>query len=169
MNENEPKETWVAIAIDGHRVFSMRVAEAKLVHGQLQCMPWTGEQPNGKPENKPKKGLGKKKPRVPEETRMAITAALAKEWPASRHTNLTQSVLKEIGQAHGVSDTYVRYVQYERAGMLSGCICILLSWNEDRKQFIGHLRGLGVPVHVLVIDDSPAPSAPSLDLDLRIG
>jgi len=42
----------------------------------------------------------------------------------------------------------------ERASLLSGCICILLSWDEDRQDFIGQLKRLGIPVLVLVITDS---------------
>jgi len=45
----------------------------------------------------------------------------------------------------------------ERAAMLSGCICILLSWDKERKDFIRQLRVLNVPVLVLIITDSSEP------------
>ena len=45
----------------------------------------------------------------------------------------------------------------ERASMLSGCICILISWDEERKKFIAHLKELGVPILVLVITDDKGP------------
>ena len=42
----------------------------------------------------------------------------------------------------------------ERASLLSGCICILLSWDEERKSLIGMLKALSIPVLVLVITDA---------------
>ncbi len=41
----------------------------------------------------------------------------------------------------------------ERASLLSGCICILLSWDEEREKLINLLKALGIPVLVLVITD----------------
>jgi hypothetical protein len=37
--------------------------------------------------------------------------------------------------------------------MLSGCICVLLAWDEERKNFIEQLRSLGLPLLVFVITD----------------
>ena len=34
---------------------------------------------------------------------------------------------------------------------VSGCICVLLAWDEGRRKFVEQLRGLGVPLLVLVI------------------
>ncbi len=45
----------------------------------------------------------------------------------------------------------------ERASLLSGCICILLSWDKERKALIDHLKALGVPMLVLVIEDDKTP------------
>ena len=44
----------------------------------------------------------------------------------------------------------------ERASLLSGCICVLLSWDEERKKLIHLLKALGLPVLVLVITDHEA-------------
>ena len=41
----------------------------------------------------------------------------------------------------------------ERASLLSGCICILLSWDEERERLINLLKTLGIPMMVLVITD----------------
>ena len=38
-----------------------------------------------------------------------------------------------------------------RRGMLTGSICILLAWDDTRREFIRLLRALGVPVMVLVV------------------
>lgn len=42
----------------------------------------------------------------------------------------------------------------ERVPLLSGCICIFLSWDEARKSFIRDLKPLAVPLLVLLITDS---------------
>ncbi len=56
----------------------------------------------------------------------------------------------------------------ERYSALSGCICVLLAWDEERQRFINHLNSLGVPTLVLVIMDNesfhraaPDPTDPS--------
>ncbi len=41
----------------------------------------------------------------------------------------------------------------ERAGLLSSCICILLEWNDERKQLVANLRELGIPMIVLVVGE----------------
>ncbi|MFH1349725.1 MAG: DUF58 domain-containing protein [Pseudomonadota bacterium] len=41
----------------------------------------------------------------------------------------------------------------ERSSILSGCICILISWDAERKNLISLLKSHGVPVLVLVITD----------------
>ncbi len=41
----------------------------------------------------------------------------------------------------------------ERSSLLSGCVCVLLAWDEERQKLIHLLRGLGLPVLVLVITD----------------
>ena len=43
-----------------------------------------------------------------------------------------------------------------RASMLSGCICVLLAWDDPRKDFIRRLKALGIPLLVLVITEDKA-------------
>ena len=45
----------------------------------------------------------------------------------------------------------------ERAPLLSGCICILLSWDDERKEIINYLNALGIPMLVFVITDDKEP------------
>lgn len=47
----------------------------------------------------------------------------------------------------------------ERASLLSGCICIMLAWDEERQRLVEYLKGLGLPVLVLVVSEGDA-SAP---------
>lgn len=53
----------------------------------------------------------------------------------------------------------------ERAATLSGCICILLAWDEPRKDFIRRLRTLGIPLLGLVISGSNAEHTPSPEFE----
>jgi uncharacterized protein (DUF58 family) len=39
----------------------------------------------------------------------------------------------------------------EHIGAVSGCICVLLSWDEPRRKLIEKLRSLGVPTKVLLV------------------
>jgi uncharacterized protein (DUF58 family) len=41
----------------------------------------------------------------------------------------------------------------ERQAALSGVICVLLGWDEPRRELVDSLRGLGVPVLALVVTD----------------
>ena len=47
------------------------------------------------------------------------------------------------------------------ASQLSGAICILLAWDEARQNFVETLRGMGIPLLVLVVEDG----ASAADLD----
>lgn len=47
----------------------------------------------------------------------------------------------------------------ERAAILSGCICILLAWDEERQHFIKALRRLGVPILLFVLTDGKTPQS----------
>lgn len=39
----------------------------------------------------------------------------------------------------------------ERHDALSACVCVLLAWDEPRRQFVRHLRALGTPTRAFVI------------------
>ncbi len=49
---------------------------------------------------------------------------------------------------------YLTPVVVSRAVQLSSCICIFLSWDEDRRKLVEHLRGLNIPTMVVVISDN---------------
>ncbi len=45
----------------------------------------------------------------------------------------------------------------QRGASLSGCICILLTWNEERQELVKHLQMLDIPTLVLLIIDGALP------------
>jgi uncharacterized protein (DUF58 family) len=54
----------------------------------------------------------------------------------------------------------------ERHAQLSGCVCVLLSWDEARQELVRHLRALGTPTLVLLVGDRA--SAGALPSDVRL-
>ncbi|MFQ5580166.1 MAG: DUF58 domain-containing protein [Nitrospiria bacterium] len=44
-----------------------------------------------------------------------------------------------------------------RISMISGCICILLAWDKERRDFIDQLKRYGIPLLVLVVGDASMP------------
>lgn len=46
----------------------------------------------------------------------------------------------------------------ERSGLLSGCLCVFLSWDEKRQELVTHLRALDLPVRVMVVLEQDADS-----------
>ena len=45
----------------------------------------------------------------------------------------------------------------QHAGDLSGCLCVFVEWDEVRREFVRHLRELGVPLMVFVVTEAGAP------------
>jgi uncharacterized protein (DUF58 family) len=41
----------------------------------------------------------------------------------------------------------------ERVSLLSGCICVLIAWDEQRKNLIDYLRKMGVHTLIIIITD----------------
>jgi hypothetical protein len=52
---------------------------------------------------------------------------------------------------------------FERLALLSGCICIFLSWNDERKAFIRKIESMGVPLTVLVVTEDPITQPAEMD------
>jgi uncharacterized protein (DUF58 family) len=61
-------------------------------------------------------------------------------------------------------DTLARLV-LERQGALSGAICVLLAWDEPRRQLVARLRGLDVPTLVLLVTERGHAGASVDDVD----
>ncbi len=70
-------------------------------------------------------------------------------------------------------------VTMNRAHLLSGCICIFLSWDKEREDFINLLKGFGIPVLAMVITGNgktkekikpwPMKHEPGNVLELKLG
>jgi len=47
----------------------------------------------------------------------------------------------------------------ERHAALSGCVCVLLAWDDDRRALVDHLTALGIETLALVVTADPAARA----------
>jgi uncharacterized protein (DUF58 family) len=74
------------------------------------------------------------------------------------HTNKMLEILAAVVGCRDKSFDYLTPVVINRASMLSGCICVFLRWDEERRKLIGYLKALDIPVLVLVITDGAGDS-----------
>lgn len=85
-------------------------------------------------------------------------------FTAGRGVALTDRMLEILAAVQPCRDkpfNTLPAIVFERSSLLSGCICVLLSWDDDRQQFVGNLLELGIPTLVLVITGANDP--PTLD------
>lgn len=69
------------------------------------------------------------------------------------HTDQMLEILASVKPCRDKSFSVLSSVVNERATWLSGCICILLDWDEARQNFVRELKELNVPLLVFVITD----------------
>ena len=60
-------------------------------------------------------------------------------------------LLASVNACQYKSFDYLTKTVMTRVSMLSGCICILIDWDEARKKLISYLQELGIPTLVLVV------------------
>ncbi|HEY9768910.1 MAG TPA: DUF58 domain-containing protein [Coleofasciculaceae cyanobacterium] len=48
---------------------------------------------------------------------------------------------------------YLTAAVIEKTSMLSGCICILIGWDEERRKLVEHLQGSNIPLLVLLLTE----------------
>jgi len=69
------------------------------------------------------------------------------------HTDKMMEILACVAACNDKSFSILSPMVVRHAPLLSGCICILLNWDEERKTVVRHLKAMGVPVMVMVIID----------------
>ena len=69
--------------------------------------------------------------------------------------NLEQmlELLASVTACQDKSFEYLTKTVMARVSMLSGCICILIDWDEARKKLVSYLQELDIPTLVLVVID----------------
>ena len=69
------------------------------------------------------------------------------------HTDSMMEILACVRPCHDRPFSELSSLLINHASRLSGCICILLSWDEDRQEMVKKLRGIGVPLKIIVVTE----------------
>lgn len=75
-------------------------------------------------------------------------------FTAGRGLGQTERMLELLASVVPCQDksfTSLLPIIQSRCSLLSGCICILLDWDEERKTLVRYLQSLGIPTLVLVV------------------
>jgi uncharacterized protein (DUF58 family) len=75
-------------------------------------------------------------------------------FTAGRGVAHVDQMLEILASVRACADQPFRALEHlvlSHLEVVSGCICVLVEWDEARRSFIGKLRALGVPVWVFVI------------------
>ncbi len=74
-------------------------------------------------------------------------------------------ILASVQPQPTTSFAALEHLVLRHARLVSGCVCVLVGWDEPRQAFVRRLRGLGLPVLALVVQttsgrDPQTPPAP---------
>lgn len=69
------------------------------------------------------------------------------------HSNHMLEILASVTPCATRPFSSLEHLVLEHASVVSGCICVLLAWDEERRRFIRKLQEFGVPLLVLVITE----------------
>jgi uncharacterized protein (DUF58 family) len=67
------------------------------------------------------------------------------------HVEQMLEILASVGACSDQPFRALEHLVLSHVEVVSGCICVLLDWDEARRDFVRKLKALGVPVLVLVI------------------
>ena len=67
------------------------------------------------------------------------------------HADQMLEILASVSPCGERPFSTLEHLVLNHAGSVSGCICVLLSWDTERRELVRKLRSLGLPVLVLVI------------------
>ncbi len=67
------------------------------------------------------------------------------------HVDQMLEILASVGACHNQPFRALEHLVLSHVEVVSGCICVLMAWDEERRNFVEKLKALGVPVLVLVI------------------
>lgn len=75
------------------------------------------------------------------------------------HADQMLEILASVQVCPDQSFEKLEHLVVEHAGVVSGCICVLLDWNETRRNFVQKLRALGTPTKVLLVIEAGSKAA----------
>jgi uncharacterized protein (DUF58 family) len=75
------------------------------------------------------------------------------------HLEQILEVLASVQVCRNRDFTALEALVLEHAARVSGCVCVLLAWDEPRRAFVGRLRQMGLPLRVIVVVEKGAAAA----------
>ncbi|MFB2835540.1 DUF58 domain-containing protein [Floridanema evergladense] len=69
------------------------------------------------------------------------------------HTDKMLEILASVVACQDKTFDSIIPVVMERISLLSGCICIFLTWDESRQKLVNYLKGMGIHTLVLIIQE----------------
>lgn len=69
------------------------------------------------------------------------------------HTDRMLEIIASVVACRDKSFDSIIPVVIEKVSLLSGCICIFLCWDEERKRLVNYLKSVGIHTLVLIITD----------------
>ena len=70
------------------------------------------------------------------------------------HTDKMLEILASVVACRDKPFDSIIPVVIEKLTLLSGCICIFLTWDEDRRRLINYLKSMGIHTLVLILTES---------------
>jgi len=77
------------------------------------------------------------------------------------HADQMLEILASVRPCHEQTFTALENLVLNHASAVSGCVCVLLAWDDERQQLVKKLKMLGLPMLVLVVQ--PAGKNKPLD------
>lgn len=74
------------------------------------------------------------------------------------HTDKMLEILASVVACQDKTFDSIIPVVMERISLLSGCICIFLTWDESRQKLVNYLKGMGIHTLVFIILENEAES-----------
>jgi hypothetical protein len=69
------------------------------------------------------------------------------------HTEQLLEVLACVGPCLDKPFRSLQHAVIDRLDSLSGCVCVLLGWDDARQELVRQLEALGTPTRVLVVGE----------------
>ena len=73
------------------------------------------------------------------------------------HLEQLLEILASVQPCRDREFTSLLQLVLQHAGELSGCLCVFVEWDKQRREFVRRLRELGVPLMVFVVTNPGAP------------
>ena len=76
------------------------------------------------------------------------------------HTDQMLEILAAVQPASSQGFEVLEQLVLNHSGVVSGCICVLLAWDERRESLVKRLRQMGIPVLVILVVEPGAGPGP---------